>query len=548
MAKLYPDYGIENDMDLILEESYGKYEQLAGIIRTFRDELDERMEQLKVFYPFADILRRNRGKEETDYPVPELCMAVLTFLLHEGRLKFQGLIFKDIEEFIDLTVRTLMDKQLSAEELVSLTNTVLDELQNNGANYTVPYYSFISNNKKEKHIKLIEMKLSDEDGKLYYHITKQGLDFYLKTKEFPEESQITINLLLFKLQLEKGAFRYAYDTVRRLNMEVQRKLERKNYILGLLMAGGSEGVNAYREYHRSTLLQFDEETQLFNESRNLLQDTFDDFHNKISLNTITDKEKRAYQMVKLIEAEMRKAVYSHENLLREATNLVKEYDRILDLRRKTAFTERFNFNGEFEKVVNKDLPPESLRFLFEPLLRPNIKKGFNPLSVFMPQKITSTENQPDSSFQEDKEPSDIETLDMLVEARITQNFIIYAASLLTSLLVHNPKEEMSLRDWCNILSFQYGSQAISNGDFLSFLIVLNRGKAPGERTRQYKLREEILDMERLQTMEEVLYTAAMKYNIQTNDYVLEVESLDDDIDLGFGIKVTNMLFRRINAE
>ena len=84
-------------------------------------------------------------------------------------------------------------------------------------------------------------------------------------------------------------------------MEVQRKLERKNYILGLLMAGGSEGAVAYREYHQSTLLQFDEETQLFNESRNLLQDTFDDFQNKISRNTITEKEKRAYQMVSSIE-------------------------------------------------------------------------------------------------------------------------------------------------------------------------------------------------------------------------------------------------------
>lgn len=545
MSKLYPFGELENNIDLILEEPYGEYGQTTAVIRTFRDELDERMEQLKVFYPFMDILRRNRVKEEPGYPVAELCMSVLTFLLHEGRLKFQGLLFKDIEEFVIRTVHMLTDRQLTEEDALSLTDTILDELQNNGANYTVPYYSFFDAVRKEKHVKLIEMKLSDEDGKLYYHITKQGLDFYLKTKEFPEESQITINLLLFKLQLEKGSFTYAYNTVKRLNMEVQRKLERKNYILGLLMAGGSEGAVAYREYHQSTLLQFDEETQLFNESRNLLQDTFDDFQNKISRNTITEKEKRAYQMVKRIEAEMRKAIRSHENLLKEATSLVKEYDRILDLRRKTAFTERFNFIGEFDKIINKGLPPESLRFLFEPLILPNIKKSFNPLRIFMAQKITSTEDEPDSIFEEEVELSQIETTDMLVQARVAQNFVIYAAGL----LIHCLGKELNLREWCNILSTQYGSEAISNVDFLSFLIVLNRGKLPGERTRQYRLNEDKTDIDGLRTMEDVLHAAAIKYSIPTDGFTLEVESKDeDDIDLGSGIKVTNMFFRGIKYE
>lgn len=545
MSKLYPFGELENNIDLILEEPYGEYGQTTAVIRTFRDELDERMEQLKVFYPFMDILRRNRVKEEPGYPVAELCMSVLTFLLHEGRLKFQGLLFKDIEEFVIRTVHMLTDRQLTEEDALSLTNTILDELQNNGANYTVPYYSFFDAVRKEKHVKLIEMKLSDEDGKLYYHITKQGLDFYLKTKEFPEESQITINLLLFKLQLEKGSFTYAYNTVKRLNMEVQRKLERKNYILGLLMAGGSEGAVAYREYHQSTLLQFDEETQLFNESRNLLQDTFDDFQNKISRNTITEKEKRAYQMVKRIEAEMRKAIRSHENLLKEATSLVKEYDRILDLRRKTAFTERFNFIGEFDKIINKGLPTESLRFLFEPLILPNIKKSFNPLRIFMAQKITSTEDEPDSIFEEEVELSQIETTDMLVQARVAQNFVIYAAGL----LIHCLGKELNLREWCNILSTQYGSEAISNVDFLSFLIVLNRGKLPGERTRQYRLNEDKTDIDGLRTMEDVLHAAAIKYSIPTDGFTLEVESTDeDDIDLGSGIKVTNMFFRGIKYE
>ena len=250
-------------------------------------------------------------------------------------------------------------------------------------------------------------------------------------------------------------------------------------------------------------------------------------------------------MVKRIEAEMRKAIRSHENLLKEATSLVKEYDRILDLRRKTAFTERFNFIGEFDKIINKGLPTESLRFLFEPLILPNIKKSFNPLRIFMAQKITSTEDEPDSIFEEEVELSQIETTDMLVQARVAQNFVIYAAGL----LIHCLGKELNLREWCNILSTQYGSEAISNVDFLSFLIVLNRGKLPGERTRQYRLNEDKTDIDGLRTMEDVLHAAAIKYSIPTDGFTLEVESKDeDDIDLGSGIKVTNMFFRGIKYE
>ena len=72
--KIYPD--------LYLEESYEEYDDLnTTIIRGFKTELDERMEEMKVFSPYMEILRRHRNKEGAVLPIPELCMAVLTFLL-----------------------------------------------------------------------------------------------------------------------------------------------------------------------------------------------------------------------------------------------------------------------------------------------------------------------------------------------------------------------------------------------------------------------------------------------------------------------------------
>ena len=551
--KIYPD--------LYLEESYEEYDDLnTTIIRGFKTELDERMEEMKVFSPYMEILRRHRNKEGAVLPIPELCMAVLTFLLYEGRLKFKGLLFTEIQAFIKNAVQQLMNKELSREEAQSLTGEILDELQNNGTNYIVRYYSFTAGSYREKHVKLIEMKLSDEDGKLYYYITKHGLDFYLKTKEFPEESQITVNLLLFKMQLEKGAYQYAFDTIKRLNMEVQRKLERKEYILGLLMAGGREGSSAYREYHQSTMLQFQEESELFEQSRNLLRDTFDDLNNKLTRNTITAKEKRALQMIRRIEREMRKAIAGHETLLNEATSLIKEYDRILEMRRRSAFTERFNFSGEFDKLVSKALPPQNMKYLWEPLIKPFIRKGFNPLKMFIPQKLTREDEGTDSSFEEKAEKSPAVTIDQIVQARVAQNFVIYAASLLSSLFQKDTLQsglnadygnDLDLKSWCDVLSGQYGSESITNGDFISFLIILNRGKETGSRIKcydlgsvEYEARPDTAEDRELRTIEDVLLAAAVTCSIPPEKIRLEVESFEDaDIDLGWGIKVTNMKFR-----
>ncbi|NLC43952.1 MAG: hypothetical protein GX783_06680 [Clostridiales bacterium] len=561
MDKLNQELPLTQGLDSYIEESFADYEDVnENIIRNFEAELDERMEQMKVFSPYMEILRRNRNKEGEAFPIPELCMAVLTFLLYEGRLKFKGLLLREIQEFIINAVLELTSKPLSQEDGLSLTSEVLDELQNNGANFIVRYYSFEQNSHREKHVKLIEMKLSDEDGKLYYYITKEGLDFYMKTKEFPEESQITVNLLLFKMQLEKGAFQYAYDTIRRLNMEVQRKLERKEYILGLLMAGGKEGSIAYREYHQGTMLQFQEESELFQQSRSMLENTFEDFNNKLARNTITDKEKRAFQMIKRIEKEMRKAVGSHETLLKEATNLVKDYDDILEMRRRTAFTEKFNFSGEFEKLVDRDLPPQNMKYLWEPLNKPFVRKGFNPMKIFLPQRITKEDDVEDSSFEEEVEKAPVETKDQIVQARVSQNFLIYATSLLSSLFSERSSEgsieagqgnELDLRAWCDILSREYGSESIGNGDFVSFLIVLNRGKETGSKIKSYVLSGEmstsmagITEEEELRSMEDVLYIAAKRSGISLEGLQLEVESLEDnDIDIGWGIKVTNMKFR-----
>jgi hypothetical protein len=525
----------------MIEENTG----MDGLIHELITELDGRMDNVKVFYPFLEIHRHNKSGNEPKFDLPAMCIAVLSFLLYEGKLKYRGLNLTEIALFITRLLEIINHETIGAAEAKEYAALVLDELQNEGTNFMFRYYSYAAGEPKEKMVKLIEMKLSDEDNTFYYYLTKQGIDFYLKTKEFPEETQITINLLLFRMQIKKGAFIYAYETVKRLNLEVRRKIEKKNWLLDLLMYGGSEGAAAYREYHESTKLQFHEESQLFEEVRNLLRSVYQDYIDKIDKKTITDKEKQAFSLVKRIENELKKALTAHLELLKGAAGLTYEYDQILKLRRKAAFSERFHFEGELEKIVTKVNDPVMLKFIIAPFLRPLTRKRFNPLKLYLPQRLTGSAGRNEAEENAVLAAVQRETIDELVKKRVSANILVYATHLLVKLA---SVKELTLAAWCESLKTDYGSEALSNPDFIAFIIELNRGKPINTTIKRYPV-DKIRDLtpDNLSFMEDVFREIIEKQHLHSLRGIIEVESYpDEDISLDNGVKITKLVFREVD--
>lgn len=510
------------------------------------DEMDDRMNHIKTFYPFILILRSFENQKDDDgYDIPTLCLAVLSFLIYEGRLKYKGLSLTDIVEFMDAFIKEAYSEYVDESVAKKYTAIVLDKLQNEGKNYLFTHYSFHDRHNKQKLMKLIEMKLDETGNTVLYHVTKEGLDFFLKTKEFPEETQITINLLLFRKQIEKGSFDFALETVKRLNLEVQRKIEKKNWILELLMVGGKEGTAAYREYHENAMLQFKEENELFKDVNHLLNNVSGEYIDKLNKKLITDKETKAFTILKQIEDGIHNAMEKHTKLLHEAARLTKEYDQILKLRTKAAFSERFNFEGELEKIATQTDNPINLKYIIEPLLMPNKRKSFNILKALSPQRLL-TDQKKDSDHERDElEKIYLPTLDELTRERVNKNFFVYAEHLLYML---TEVREFDLKTWCENLSDTYGEKVITNGDFISFIIEINRGKAPGSLIKAYHIDQNVPLSEdgTFENMEALLKSTVRKIKKDLPYSKLEVESIPDhDVDLGLGLKITDMIFRGI---
>lgn len=219
----------------------------------------------------------------------------------------------------------------------------------------------------------------------------------------------------------------------------------------------------------------------------------------------------------------------------------KEYDRVLGVRRKTIFTERFSFQGEFEKMAAQNVKPEALKFLFEPLMNPDVRKSFNPLRAFESQRILKNKQEEDDS-PDDKTNADRVTKDDLTRNRVKGNFIFYAERLLE--LLDTPEKQVYLRDFCSQLVRMYSEDSVYNGDFVSFIIEMNRDKGLGEFSRVIRFSDGKIQQDgEMKTIEEVFAKAVLNVQMDGKVDQVAIKSFpEEEVEILPGLKITNMLF------
>lgn len=493
----------------IYNEEQLKQKQFEDVAKDVIDEIDARQENIKVYYPYFEIYRKLKMRQESsEFDLISIFIAILSFLLYSGKLDSRKISYEDICEFTKYFVQKEYRKKLNKEENKNLVNIILDEAQNKGTNFTFYYYDLKTKTVKQRHLKYIEIKLN-ENGELNYYITTQGIDFYLKTKEFPDSTQITINLLLFRKQIEKGSFKYAYDTVRRLNIEVQRKIDQKENILEGLMYGGKEGILAFNRYHQEVINQFEEEEELFSDVTETIKNLYNDILKDEKVESLGEKEKNTINLIMKIQKELNKAVSEHTRLLKEAIAMTSKYDEIANMKLKSSFSQKFEFEKEFEKIVEKVGKPEKLRYIVAPFLLPKQIKEFNPMKCFEPQRLSK---EPEEIVKnEEMKIVERKKIDDITKERVENNMKFYFRILVYLL---EEKGELYLNEFADFIKTNGKEEYLYNQDFIPFVIYMNNKK---------------------QIDEDDLFR-------EIPHKPIIVIPQKEDVDLGNSLKVTNLLF------
>jgi hypothetical protein len=442
---------------------------MADSLRRFK-EINERMEHLKCFYPFFEAYT-SRPMQGLDYDAPYLALDVLTLLIEKGRLQGRVLKSDEIRAHIETTMKGIHpDREFDYREV---TRTVLGFLETNTRNelYRFRYQDPVRGRPVNHYVHLVEYDVT-EDG---YRVTDEGLEFMISLKELPEESKITVALILFKKQIESGSFRNALETVRNLNLEVLRKKGKKQALLDRMRYGDPDVAEGFTTYTQEVISQVKQEQELFTQVQATLRDLSKD-QGRIAHAPESFGKEEDFIAIQELATELEYGYTLHNTLLKDYTDLPSEYEWICQVRMKSLFDRRYQFQEALENHIRANVPNEVHIVEMHPLLLPNVSRTFGLCSIFEPQRIVGRKVE-DMEVKTSEEWGDRESIEKIVEGRQGENFRIYAQLLVDALA---ESETIDLPAYLSTIRTRLGDEGIDHIDLIPFLIELNKGARDGE--------------------------------------------------------------------
>lgn len=428
-------------------------------------EINKRMDYLKNFYPFFKIYTSS-AIQKYDFDLPYLALDILTLLIEKGRLQGRALSPEEIESHIQSTMEQMYPGR--SFDIRNVARTVLGLLETDlqGMLYQFQYQDPLRNKQIDHYTHLVEYDVKERA----YRITDSGLDFMISIKELPEESKISVSLILFKKQIESGSFKNALDTIRDLNLEVQRKKRKKEELLDKLMYGDFDIVEEYEKYTSEVLSQLTQEHELFNQVRSTLEDLTEN-REKITSNPNYAGTEEDFIVIRDIATELKYGYDLHNTLLKDYTDFPSQYERICNIRVNSLFERRYQFQEAMETHIRANLPNEVHIVEMHPLLRPTILKKFNLFKIFEAQPVFGKKSELiDVRIIEDW--TDKKLIDEIIEQRQIENFSVYTRILLASLMEEN---ELDLPTYLAKVNEIVGKDGLENIDLIPFLVELNSG-------------------------------------------------------------------------
>lgn len=503
-----------------------------GFLDEIADEHDDRMQNLKKYYPFFKIrdqsLQQYKDGIYNNIDMGYLLMAILRLFIEENNFNDTGVTYHKFSDFVTELLKRDYNLYLNEADNKELVGYIFDKIKNDGKPFYYDYYDPKEKKNKSSRIKLIESKIVDRE--IYYYITSEAIEFYLDTKEIKDESRISIQQVLLTMMIESKNFKGGIEVVRRINNEVSKLMYRKNEILSILSYNVFEGMKAYEDFFNRGMRWFDEEQRLFEKNKQLIEMAFE----KLEGYGQDDSEREEYikdsEYIYTLDVELKKAISKHSELLKSCTDLKVKSDEIIKQATLNKLKMAFDFKAAFEKAQAKD-DVELLSYLVDPLLKIKLKKTFNLRNIDALLTYKSVEEEEGEEIQYQDETA-YTTIDEIEDERISHNFLAIMDQFLKYL---KDNSRFTLREFNRYLCDRLGGDILKNGDYYSFVIHLSQkseydmSKLPeGEDTMFDKIIAPIVNIEP--------DASGLKFKVKPQP--------DDEIEISPLFKITNIIFER----
>lgn len=500
------------------------------------EDHESRMQNLKRYYPFFKLQESTFASYKegrfSHLHMGYITMASLRFFIDENNFMERDVSFAQYAEFLTDILERDFQCELPYEENKELVIFIFDKLKNEGSPFYFNYFDPIEGKHKSCRVKYIESKIVDD--KVLYNITVDGIEFYLDTKEMKDESKINIQQLLLSKMIETRNFRGGIEVVRRINNQVNQLKHKKKEVMNLMSHDIFQGVKANEEFMETAARWFEEEQNLFQKNKTLIDRALKRAQEDMSHDMDKEKLLKYMEDIHILEIELKKSIGKHGDLIRESIALQRDTDAMIHKAKLKRLRSTFDFKDSLQKLKEKD-DAASLAYLIMPLLDVKVNKTFPMTSIdnlltYRPEHMTGGEK-----IDEHMVPETYTYKDELEEERIEGNFEYMILELFDQLKKrgHITLEELNL-----CFEQRFGKNIFKNGDYYSFLVHMCQKK-------EYHLKEM---MEETDTFFEGIVAKAFRDDsfLDYEDMGFSIHIMDvKELTILNGFKVSNIEFERI---
>lgn len=431
------------------------------VLQEIRGEHAQRMENVKKYYPFFEIaaydLKQFKNGKYREIDLGYVLMAVLRMLIEENNFNHTGVTYTDYLNFVIPFLEQEFALACDAEGYAEIAGYLLDKMKNDGKPFMYTYYDPETKQRKTARVWLVKSHFYE--GNIYYYITETGIEFYLNTKEFKEESKISIQQLLLEKMIRTQNFKGGREIVKRICNEVLKLKMQKREVLHVLVHDLKNGTDMYRAFFEESIRWFDEEHELFMKNSRLIAGA-------MSLLSPVEQIKNKEEIF-LLDGELKRAMSMHSELLMECMDLKKKMEALLEQGTLNAIRPVFYFQQLLDQMMDQD-DMKGFPMLVHPLLQPKKRKMFDLKRLDDMLELRSGFEEERETVQEEPE-ADYVYDDELEESRISENYLKLTGELFEMLC---EKEQFTLREFNELLERKYGKRIFMNGDYYSFLVNL----------------------------------------------------------------------------
>lgn len=441
------------------------------MINDIIEDQNVRMQNLRKYYPFfclcGTAFTQFKEGKYAHLDMGYITMASLRFFINENNFNEREVTWEQYEAFIiELLRRDYMLKETPEEER-ALAAYIFDKLKNDGRAFEFSFFDPEIKQTKTARVKYIDSHIVENEVR--YHITSEGIEFYLDTKEMKEESKISVQQLLLGKLIAAKNFKGGIEVVKRINSEVSRLIYEKQEVLHILSYDVFAGAKACEAYMETAARWFEEEQKLFTKNQQLITQ---------ALNTATgesqgdgrDEFYKSLEDIHILETELKKTIKKHNDLIGETIALQSASDKIISRAKFRRLRNIFDFKDSLLKAKKQD-SPEVLGAVLSPLFAPKLKKSFSVREL--DNLLTYRQDLTDKGEKIVKEKFDLDFVyeDELEDARIAANYERIFAVLLDQL---EKKKALDLNTLNGILEIKFGGEIFINGDYYGFLTHLSQ--------------------------------------------------------------------------